>query len=63
METFDEEYTVRSMILHWSKRLLEAVQEQDMSTAFDISSNTLPKCWTQYKECTGNVPEHLRTIR
>jgi len=63
METFDKEYTLRSMILYWSQQLVQAVQDNDMAHAQDITSNTLPKCWTQYKEEVGKVPEHLRTIR
>lgn len=55
MKTFDEEYTLRSMILHWSTKLVEAVQDNDMATALDISSNTLPKCWKQYKEHVGDL--------
>ena len=41
-----------------SKRLLRLCKNK-MSTA-DISSNTLPKCWTQYKNAL-ETPEHLRT--
>ena len=50
----DEEYTLKQMIIFWSKRQIEAIQEDDMAAAYDIQTNTLPKCWSLYKEAIGN---------
>lgn len=50
----DKEYTLKQMIIFWSKRQIEAIQENDMAAAYDIQTNTLPKCWSLYKEELGN---------
>ena len=49
-----KEYSLRQMIIFWSKRLIEAIEENDMAAAYDIQTNTLPKCWSLYKEEIGN---------
>ncbi len=50
----NKEHSIKQMIMHWSKRLVEAIQEDDMNAAYDISRNTLPKCWDLYKQEVGN---------
>jgi len=49
-----KEYSLRQMIIFWSKRLIEAIEENDMPAAYDIQTNTLPKCWSLYKQEIGN---------
>jgi|TARA_B000000557_G_C20520546_1_gene336149 hypothetical protein len=49
----DREYTLKHMIIFWSKRLIEAIEEDDMAAAYDIQTNTLPKTWKLYKEHIG----------
>jgi hypothetical protein len=46
----NKEHSIKQMILHWSSRLVEAIQADDMPAAYDISRNTLPKCWDLYKQ-------------
>ena len=36
-----KEYSLRQMIIFWSKRLIEAIEENDMAAAYDIQTNTL----------------------
>lgn len=50
----NKEHSIRQMIVIWSSRLQEAVEEGDMATAYDIQYNTLPKCFKLYKEYIGN---------
>lgn len=50
----DKEYTLKQMIIFWSQRLIESVEEGHMPLAYDIQTNTLPKCWSLYKEEIGN---------
>ena len=46
----NKEHSIKQMIMLWSKRLVEAIQEDDMNAAYDISRKTLPKCWDLYKQ-------------
>jgi len=50
----NKEHSIRQMIVIWSSRLQEAVEEGDMGTAYDIMHNTLPKCFDLYKQHLGN---------
>jgi len=48
------ENTYKSMIAFWCKRQIEAIEKNNMADAYDIQTNTLPKCWSKYKEALGN---------
>jgi len=43
-------HSYKQMIKFWASRIIDAVDENDMDTAFDISDKTLPKCWNLYEE-------------
>jgi|SaaInl1SG_22_DNA_1037389.scaffolds.fasta_scaffold67945_2 hypothetical protein len=50
----NEEYSIKQMIIFWSKALADAVERGNMAEAFDIQYTTLPKCFDLYKEYLGN---------
>ncbi len=61
---FTDENRVHShkqTIRFWASRIIDAVDENDMDTAFDILDKTLPKCWNLYQEelCKVLVGENL----
>jgi len=50
----NREYALKQMILFWSSKLTEAVQNDDMASALDIYQNTLSKCFDLYKQEVNN---------